>query len=584
VLGGDGSRIPFKVLVDRAVLLKKIIRDAKFYKVVIKDRKKRLVDYDADFEERITNAIYDSYEELNNVLEETIDMTKDGRIFGVYEKESFNDNGGNSMLHFLYKALGFFIVPKQYISDNNGVPKLMCFSDIDDYIKKMMSTKSNGECCLNNNYQYWGGDEFLVFLKNKKQTINQEIAYWQNALFMEENTYPSPNISVDLVLTEDAYNIGRYTAVAFPDEIESETGLVRDIISDSYLNALRKNAITYSEYFDADANEYKTHVFPLILEEHLVQNDGEERYYYELAPPYDKTCVRNLTIQDDKNYGDIIYDVQYYDNGTVDVYYAIGAQLIKDEDDGHYVLKKRDTNERISFNEYIRGVFSDTTKLLTVDQFLFLKEEFGVESNYDDTTIYKGNYTEAFDGFYPKNDNEIWVFNIPNRTITIDNKVINGYYLITNKERDIFVFGSYLISEIFDGARYVVRGEWKYVDYTDTVNNNEVIRQLHQGKKGYVNILEDTSFVLNADEAQVMDMSQAPEVAEGVFYNFKEEYTNPPLIMMDYDFGEIDTIIDNAQDVLINRGYVSTFELHYKMGEINTLEDMENYQNNYFEL
>ena len=54
------------------------------------------------------------------------------------------------------------------------------------------------------------------------------------------------------------------------------------------------------------------------------------------------------------------------------------------------------------------------------------------------------------------------------------------------------------------------------------------------------------------------------------------------LIMMDYNLGKTEQIVENIEDVTVDRGYASAFELHYKMGEINTFEDLERYQNNIF--
>jgi hypothetical protein len=64
-------------------------------------------------------------------------------------------------------------------------------------------------------------------------------------------------------------------------------------------------------------------------------------------------------------------------------------------------------------------------------------------------------------------------------------------------------------------------------------------------------------------------------------YN-SEEMTDNRIIMEDYNFGKIETIVENAAEVVIDRGYVSAFELLYKMGEVNTMEDIQNYSNNIF--
>jgi hypothetical protein len=44
------------------------------------------------------------------------------------------------------------------------------------------------------------------------------------------------------------------------------------------------------------------------------------------------------------------------------------------------------------------------------------------------------------------------------------------------------------------------------------------------------------------------------------------------------------SLLENVDDIIIDRGYASAFELHYKIGEVNTFEDLENYQNNIFGL
>ena len=56
------------------------------------------------------------------------------------------------------------------------------------------------------------------------------------------------------------------------------------------------------------------------------------------------------------------------------------------------------------------------------------------------------------------------------------------------------------------------------------------------------------------------------------------------VIMVDYNFGRSEGIVENVEDVIVDRGYISAFELHYKLGEINTFEDLLNYGNNSFGL
>ena len=97
------------------------------------------------------------------------------------------------------------------------------------------------------------------------------------------------------------------------------------------------------------------------------------------------------------------------------------------------------------------------------------------------------------------------------------------------------------------------------------------------------NILSN-EIVINSDGVEVVDYSSMNEVVTGVFSSndISSEMESNNIIMKDYDFGIIDFSIENTSDILIDRGFVSAFEMHYKLGEINTMEDMENYGNNFF--
>ena len=578
---GDAQlRVSFKELAEKTVLMRDIIKNMVFYKLIEKRGSRILVSYDTNIYHGFAYEIYDSYEDLYDKINE---LEKDA-VYGVSNKHSFSENGGHAMLRFLLKAMGCFIVPFEYISDNNGVPHVMCFSGIDDYIEKMNRARRNTQCCFIDEFFYLGGDSFLSFLQEKKRKINSEISYWQKSLFTDEGYNAETFINFNVLLTEDYHNIGQYTPLYLTDEIHNG-GLVKEHITVSQLKHLRKSAITYSEYFDSETETYKTHEFPLILED-IVDANNELTGRYRLKAPYDTTCFRNITENENGEiYGDIIYKVKYNEEfNFVDVYYAIGAELNKTE--RGYVLADNETsnNEVKSLAEYLEKSDMD----LTVDDFLFLKEEFGEQHNFNDNVILVETPILNLDEIaYPDKEDVIYVYNITNSVINIDGLLKNGYFIITkliDGKQEMSIFNTGKITQTFSGSRFLERIPYNVVDYTN-VESNEFIRQLRDDKIGYVNILADTNIVVNADNAAVMDLTNMPEEVHGVFYDItKVEKITPPSIMFNQDFGMVETIIDNPQDVLIDRGFVSTYELHYKMGEINTLEDMENYQNNYFGL
>ena len=63
-----------------------------------------------------------------------------------------------------------------------------------------------------------------------------------------------------------------------------------------------------------------------------------------------------------------------------------------------------------------------------------------------------------------------------------------------------------------------------------------------------------------------------------------EGIRNDKVIMMDEDFGTITYKMDDNINVNVDRGIASEFELIFKLGEINTYDDMAHYQNNIFGL
>lgn len=94
----------------------------------------------------------------------------------------------------------------------------------------------------------------------------------------------------------------------------------------------------------------------------------------------------------------------------------------------------------------------------------------------------------------------------------------------------------------------------------------------------------DSNFIEGADKVLVFDV---PTTAETV--GWTQNITAPGLrndrvIMLDYNFGRDETLVENVDEVVIDRGYISALELHYKIGEVNTMDDLVKYGNNIFGL
>ena len=73
--------------------------------------------------------------------------------------------------------------------------------------------------------------------------------------------------------------------------------------------------------------------------------------------------------------------------------------------------------------------------------------------------------------------------------------------------------------------------------------------------------------------------------AEATFTSrLPKQVIDNPIFMYDYNLGKLENLVENIEDIDIYRGSASAFELHYKIGEINTFEDLMNYGNNIFNI
>lgn len=116
--------------------------------------------------------------------------------------------------------------------------------------------------------------------------------------------------------------------------------------------------------------------------------------------------------------------------------------------------------------------------------------------------------------------------------------------------------------------------------YDDESNENLISPYFH----GVV--FEETRNVLtfNYDDIDRYIIEEENKESTCYFADTVDDFEDGFLFMKECQFGKVETDIVNLDDIVIDRGYISMFEMHYKMGEINTLEDMENYSNNIFGL
>jgi len=150
--------------------------------------------------------------------------------------------------------------------------------------------------------------------------------------------------------------------------------------------------------------------------------------------------------------------------------------------------------------------------------------------------------------------------------------------------------------EMIEGVVYVEEIPFRMYDYS-----NDPERRYIMLKNGVeVNAFNDKTLISGSKEVKIYDIPDDGIATISFYTNTSknsdnedkiipytgntEDISNNIIIMEDYNFGRSETLIENVDDVVIDRGFISAFELHYKMGEVNTMSDIENYSNNIFGL
>ena len=266
--------------------------------------------------------------------------------------------------------------------------------------------------------------------------------------------------------------------------------------------------------------------------------------------------------------------------GVVNIYYVLGGRLKEDNGVLSY-YDAHDINEKMpSFNDFIKN--PNIVNNWTVDKYLYIKNELSKKENYPEKggVKFKGEYVNAMPVRTEDNRDEIWVYEVMEN----DGTLIKGDYVISISDTKRFNFTSSIINDYnFTGVRLFEQKKWRQYNYK---NSPYEINILHDEYSQPTNIFNINGLVSNVENVELVDYSSMNEIIPCVLFSHGSNNTdnNSSIIALDQDFGKIETIVENINDVSIDRGYVTSFELYYKLGEINTMEDMENYGNNFFGL
>lgn len=458
------ARISFNDIVKKYRVLRRVMNNAVYYQKITKNGDELKISYIPDWSEKHKIPVYPAGGDY------------DDNFYGLYGDSTFEENGGVTMLEFILKAFGVFIVDSKYLGDNY-VPEMMYYTEVPAYIEMLREMKRGEGCCAVNDYEMYGGDSFLTYLGGKKLGIEREIDYWKKSLYLIDGEPVSPEMVLSVSLNADFHNIGIYTVVddGSYGDISNNIIVKCKTTEPSKLKYLRHSKVSYCER-TVDGITFDEEL-PVVL---LENEDGES---LTMTNPYMVGYPKNTSteINDGEvvTYGDMIFDIQTGETSDV-IRYVIGGRL-----------------------------------------------------HYDDTT-------------------KTWGFN-----------------------EDGFEHG-----EIIEGVVYVEEIPFHIHNYS-----NDPERQYIMLKNGVeVNAFNDETLISGSKAVKIYDIPD-DGVGEIEFYTGNpEDISNNIIIMEDYNFGRSETLIENVDDVVIDRGFISAFELHYKMGEVNTMSDIENYSNNIFGL
>ena len=157
--------------------------------------------------------------------------------------------------------------------------------------------------------------------------------------------------------------------------------------------------------------------------------------------------------------------------------------------------------------------------------------------------------------------------------------------------------GTVEIEYVIEGKLIENDGNWIYdtdsrsgIVYKETVEfiTKDILKEnleYYQIVNGYQekNILGTELYIDNIRNALIIGDSNGEAEIMTIIHH-PEGIRNDKVIMMDEDFGTITYKMDDNINVNVDRGIASEFELIFKLGEINTYDDMAHYQNNIFGL
>lgn len=516
--------------------------------------------------------------------------------------------------------IGILPIPAEITGDS--VPEFLYYSDIVEWYEWFKKNEGSSDCCVVKKWKDRGGDVMYAFLAG-------HLNIYQNALdnakkFFKEDTERDekeinrhiPKINVSVLLTTKFDDIGIVSSYIDPDEDYrfSEGGedvRINEGTANSRLLELRSPIVSHDDagnelpgvlqkrplYYDCtdngsrwrkinedrtgnasvNLNTVNLTIPPLFLSEPDI---GLDEY-----TPGIKFCDKDRVRSSYSNVLSIPFACADDDNG-----YVINAEYVKYYyEDGEYLNVKESSDEKTGNFICCEMVGDFINKITISHDGNKIRFEYTIQGHYwakveraSESDSYSFKFSEAIPGtgivyaeefdYYPNREIGPYMFYEPEPHVCDDASV----HISAGKLEGRSIKMNYID---FDSARVRIRHNEFNIERDGLIANIVDYPAGDVWRSGEFTI---TGLLID-DKSQLKTAKSLDDLNTKPLPGYSRESIKTP-IYKEEALNGIKADINVKINFSVDRGTVASREMHYKLSECNTLEDMENYGNNYFNL
>lgn len=533
--------------------------------------------------------------------------------------------------------IGILQIPAEITGDS--VPEFLYYSDIVEWYEWFKKYEGDTNCCIIETWKKKGGDAMYQFLASHLNTYRDALEHAKTFFVEDEGYQHVPKINISLAITSKFDDVGIVTGYIEEGQDyeygkQEEGVIVSGGTANSRILDLKSPVLSYDDagtilpgilvdgvnyFYDCEnggrlwrkRNTYKpnwsdswSNYARLTIPPTFLSVDGYGRDSYsvdiEEHPEWkyceiDKihiSCLPELRIPFASVYDKDGYVVnqsyaKYYDeDGVAYLNVKDGDGKIYVELIGDYItnIEISKDEDRIKFEYTIQGHYWASVKR-EAGKILFRADGQGngVELNWHAYTFEKEiegsgiKYTEEYN-YYPRTEVGPFMFYRPEQRKCEDTGRPIG--LGELEERML------LLNKIdFDAAKVRIRHKELEIERDGLLATiagytaGDVWRDGHFTISG---IPYDSRSILKDSDTTKLSDEKIKSLVKTINVSSRESIRTP--IYKEEALNGIKADINTKIKFSVDRGAVSAKEMHYKLSECNSLEDMENYGNNYFNL